>query len=112
MVREGLDFIETDEVIAGDIGAVVGIESTAIGGTICNPSNPLPLPKIKISPPAIKIKFETNTSPFLGKEGKLVSASQLDNRLETEKAKNIGLVIESNGGVILFQVAENCNFLF
>jgi GTP-binding protein len=98
LVREGLDFVEVDNVKAGEIAAVVGIESTAIGGTICSPDNLEALPKIKISPPSIKIKFESNTSPFLGKDGKFVTASQIENRLEAEKEQNISLVIEKADG--------------
>jgi GTP-binding protein len=54
---------------------------------------------IKISPPAVKIKFEANTSPFVGKEGKFVTATQIEQRLETEKSQNISLVItKADGG--------------
>ena len=98
MVREGLDFVEVDTVSAGEIAAIVGIESTAIGGTICSPDKIEALPSIKISPPAIKIRFESNTSPFLGKEGKFETASQIEARLEAEKEQNIGLVIEKADG--------------
>lgn len=98
MVREGLDFVEVNTVAAGELAAIVGLESTAIGGTICDPSNLDPMPKIKISPPAIKVKFESNTSPFLGREGKFVTASQIEARLEAEKEQNIGLVIEKADG--------------
>ena len=99
MVREGLEFVEVDNVKAGEIAAVVGIDSTAIGGTICSPEKLEPLPKIIISPPAIKIKFESNTSPFLGRDGKFVNASQIENRLETEKEQNISLQIgKADGG--------------
>ena len=97
-LRKGLDFIEVDEAGTGDIAAIVGVESTAIGGTICISTNPDPLPMIKISPPAVKIKFEPNTSPLLGKEGKYVAAKQIQQRLEMEKEHNIGLNITKADG--------------
>lgn len=99
MVREGLDFAEVESASAGEIVAVVGIESMAIGGTICTNAHIEALPRIKISPPAIKIKFEANTSPFLGREGKFVRATQLEARLDQEQAQNISLVItKADGG--------------
>ena len=97
-MREGLEFIEVNSAAAGEIAAVIGIESMAIGGTICSIQNPEPLPDIKISPPAVKIKFEANTSPYVGKEGKFVTATLLAQRLETEKANNIGLQINKSDG--------------
>jgi GTP-binding protein len=97
-VRKGLDFIEVEEAGTGDIAAIIGVESTAIGGTICIATNPDPLPMIKISPPAVKIKFEPNTSPLLGKEGKFVAAKQIQQRLEMEKEHNIGLNITKADG--------------
>ncbi len=93
-VREGLEFKPVDSVIAGDICAVLGIESVAIGGTLCISNHVEALPKIKISEPTVRIKFEANTSPLVGKEGKFVTAKQLQQRLEKEAEINISLKIE------------------
>jgi GTP-binding protein len=99
MVREGLYWKEVDQASQGDIVAITGIDSKAIGGTITDPNVVEPLPGLKISPPAVKIKFEANTSPFAGKEGKYVTATQLEQRLEQEKENNISLVItKADGG--------------
>jgi len=99
MVREGLEFVEVESASAGEIAAISGIESMAIGGTICDSQNLDALPKIKISPPAVKIKFEANTSPFVGREGKFVTATQIEQRLELEKSQNISLTItKADGG--------------
>jgi GTP-binding protein len=98
-VREGLEFKEVESVSVGDIAAVIGVESLAIGGTICPASHVEALPKIKISPPAVKIKFEANTSPLVGQDGKFVTATQLDARLEQESEQNISLTItKADGG--------------
>lgn len=98
MVKEGLDFSEVDHAQAGDIVAITGIDSSAIGGTICHVGEEFPMPQIKISPPAVKIKFEANSSPLVGKEGKFVTATQLAGRLETEKINNISLKIANADG--------------
>ncbi|MEP7103351.1 MAG: GTP-binding protein [Candidatus Dojkabacteria bacterium] len=98
-VREGLEFKAVDNVIAGDIVAILGVESTAIGGTLCVSTNVEALPGIKISEPTVRIKFEANTSPLVGKEGKFVTAKQLQQRLDKEAETNISLKItKSDGG--------------
>jgi GTP-binding protein len=92
-VREGLGLSEIPEAPAGEIVAIAGVETTAIGATVCVASNLEPLPDIKISAPSVRIKFEANTSPFVGKEGQFVTAKVLQQRLEREKDLNIGLEI-------------------
>ena len=96
--KEGLYWEPTKQAIAGDIVALTGIESTAIGATICDINNQEILPDINITPPSVKVKFESNSSPFAGKEGKFVTAKQLEQRLEQEKDTNISLNISKVGG--------------
>ena len=93
MVREGLGYTEVDEAITGDIVAIVGIDSLAIGGTLCDASAPDPLPKMEITSPSVQMKFEASTSPLAGKEGKFVTARLLQQRLEREIQTNISLKI-------------------
>jgi GTP-binding protein len=102
LIREGLNYIETEEGVTGDILAIAGIDSTAIGSTLCSHSKVEPLPPIKLSPPSVKITIEQNTSPFAGKEGEFVTAKQLEQRLEKEKALNIGLTIVKGEGASYF----------
>lgn len=97
-VREGLANVEVNEAVTGDIIAISGIESTAIGATLCDFQKPEALSHIKISPPAVKIRMEQNTSPFAGREGTMVTAKQIEQRLDKEKAINIGLKIEKGEG--------------
>ncbi len=96
-VKEGLEWIKVEECSAGEIIAITGIDSTAIGATLCSIDNPSALPEIKISPPSVRVKFTANTSPFAGKEGTFVTAKQLQQRLEQEKNLNIGLTITNHG---------------
>lgn len=98
MTREGLEWQETDSAKAGEIIAISGIESSSIGGTVCDSSNVEALPAIKISPPSVSIKFEANTSPLAGKEGKYVTASLLQKRLDLEKENNATLDISTGDG--------------
>lgn len=98
-VREGLEFIEVDEAICGEIAAIAGIDSKAIGATLCDNSKPEALPMIKISSPSVKIKFEANSSPMVGKDGKFVTAKLIQQRIEKEIETNISLQItRAEGG--------------
>ncbi|MBN1331912.1 GTP-binding protein [Candidatus Dojkabacteria bacterium] len=92
-VRDGLKYQEVQEAGIGEIVAVAGVESTAIGGTLCIASKPEKLPTIKISEPSVQIKIEANTSPFLGRDGEFVTAKQIQQRLEKEGENNISLKI-------------------
>lgn len=102
LVREGLEFAETDQAGAGEIVAISGVESTAIGSTLCISSDIDPLPAIEISKPSVKIKFEANSSPFVGREGKYVTMKQLQQRLDKEKDLNISLEITKSDGAAYY----------
>jgi GTP-binding protein len=95
--KVGLEWTSINEAGVGEIVAITGIDSTDIGATLCSVDNPEPLPDIKITPPTVRVKFSANTSPFVGKEGKFVTAKQLQQRLDQEKKLNISLKIESKG---------------
>jgi GTP-binding protein len=94
LLKQGLGFISADQASAGEIVALVGIDSRAIGATVTNPDYVEPLPVMKISEPSVRIKIEANTSPFVGKDGEFVTAKQLQQRLEKEAVQNISLNIE------------------
>ena len=85
---------ECNEVKAGDIGAVVGIDRTDIGDVYTDPENPVELDPIEIDPPTLAIVFEASTSPLVGREGDIVGARQLKERLMTEAENNVTMRIE------------------
>ncbi|HOV30066.1 MAG TPA: GTP-binding protein [Candidatus Dojkabacteria bacterium] len=97
-VKQGMTWTKVDEASVGEIIALTGVDSTDIGATVCSLDNPAPLPEIQITPPSVKVKFSANTSPFLGREGSLVTAKQLQQRLDQEKRLNISLDISNEGG--------------
>lgn len=101
----GLDRVEVDEVFSGDIVAIAGIPELTIGQTVTDPSAPESLPKIHVEDPTIRITIGPNTSPFLGKEGKLFSSSQIKERLLKEKETNLGLKIEQDDASSNFAVS-------
>lgn len=96
LAKRGLQFVEVDSAGPGQIVALVGVESKAIGATVAATGTMEVLPVIKISDPSVRVKLEANTSPFLGKEGEFVTAKQLQARLEKEAEQNIALQIDKN----------------
>jgi GTP-binding protein len=66
--------LAVDEVKAGDICALSGIQNVSIGDTICSREYPVPLPAITVEEPTVRMTFLVNTSPFAGKDGKLVTS--------------------------------------
>ena len=85
---------ECNEVVAGDIGAVVGIDRTDIGDVYTDPENPVELDPIEIDPPTLSIVFEASTSPLVGRDGDIVGARQLKERLLSEAENNVTMRIE------------------
>ena len=85
---------ECSEVAAGDIGAVVGIDSTDIGDVYTDPENPVELDPIEIDPPTLAVVFEASTSPLVGRDGDIVGGRQLKERLEQEAENNVTMRIE------------------
>ena len=85
---------ECQEIGAGDIGAVVGIDGTDIGDVYTDPTNPVELDPIEIDPPTMSIVFEPSTSPLVGREGDIVGGRQLKERLEQERENNVTMRIE------------------
>ena len=85
---------ECGEVGAGDIAAVVGIDRTDIGDVYTDPENPVELEPIEIDPPTLAIVFEASTSPLVGREGDIVGARQLKERLMTEAENNVTMRID------------------
>ena len=85
---------ECQEVQAGDIAAVVGIDRTDIGDVYTDPDNPVHLDPIEIDPPTLSVVFEASTSPLVGRDGEIVGARQLKERLEREGENNVTMRIE------------------
>ena len=85
---------ECQEVGAGDIAAVVGIERTDIGDVYTDPEKPVELEPIEIDPPTLSIVFEASTSPLVGRDGDIVGARQLKERLFNEAENNVTMKIE------------------
>ncbi len=83
-----------EELIAGEICAVLGIEDFEIGDTIADGESPEPLTRLKIDEPTVSMLFTINDSPFFGREGKFVTSRHLRDRLYAEIEKNLALRLQ------------------
>jgi GTP-binding protein len=100
----GMGKAKAQEVKAGDICAVVGLENFNIGDTIADSENPEALPVISVDEPTMSMLFSINTSPFFGKDGKFVTSRQLRDRLMKETERNLALRVEDTGNADSFLV--------
>jgi GTP-binding protein len=102
---DGLGRINVESASAGDIAALVGLESVDISDSICDPADPQPLEAAEIEPPTLTMMFSVNDSPFCGKEGKYVTSRNLRERLFKELESNVALKVEESGDKDAFRVA-------
>jgi GTP-binding protein len=98
---QGLNKVEVEEVAAGDIVSLAGLEGIAIGETLADPVNPVALPTIRVEEPTVRMTFGVNTAPFSGKEGKWGTSRKLRERLFDELRTNVSLRVEET------ETAEN-----
>ncbi len=90
----GYNRIEITEAEAGDIIAVSGLSDISVGETLCEKNNILPLPKLHIDAPTMQMTFGTNSSPFVGKDGKFLTARKIGDRLFSETQRDVSLNVE------------------
>ena len=101
---EGLGRKKVQEVIAGDICAIIGVEGFEIGDTIADFENPEGLKTIDIDEPTMSMLFTINDSPFFGKEGKFVTSRHIRERLTKELEKNLAMKLGETDSADKFMV--------
>ncbi|TRX21794.1 translational GTPase TypA [Flavobacterium franklandianum] len=101
---EGLGRKKVQEVIAGDICAIIGVEGFEIGDTIACFDNPEALQAIAIDEPTMSMLFTINDSPFFGKEGKFVTSRHIRDRLTKELEKNLAMKLGETDSADKFMV--------
>jgi GTP-binding protein len=92
--HDGLDRVEVDQAVAGDIVALAGLEGVEIGLTVSDPDMQERLEGIAVEEPTISVDFIVNNSPFAGKDGKFITSRQVRERLYRELARNVALRVE------------------
>ncbi|MDC0221044.1 translational GTPase TypA [Gammaproteobacteria bacterium] len=90
----GLERIDVEEALAGEIVCITGIEGLKISDTLCDPTLVEAMPALSVDEPTISMTFQVNDSPFAGKEGKFITTRHLKERLERELLYNVALRVE------------------
>ena len=102
---QGLNKVELDEGLAGDIVQITGIEDLVLGATITDPEQPEALPLLKIDEPTLSMQFMVNSSPLAGTEGKFVTSRQIRDRLHKELLTNMALRVHDTKDADIFDVS-------
>ncbi len=92
----GLKRVEIEEAEAGDIIAIAGLPDISVGETVCEVGKEEALPLLRIDEPTLQMTFGVNTSPFVGKEGKIITARKIEERLLKETERDVSLRVEPN----------------
>ena len=103
-IFEGMGKKKVQEVMAGDLCAVVGLDDFKIGQTIADFDAPEGLPSILVDEPTMSMTFGINNSPFYGKDGKFVTSRHLRDRLWRETEKNLAMRVEETENADSFLV--------
>lgn len=90
----GLKRIEIESAEAGDIIAIAGLPDISVGETVCEVGKEEALPLLRIDEPTLQMNFGVNTSPFCGRDGKLVTARKIEERLFKETERDVSLKVE------------------
>ena len=91
---EGIKRNEVEVAYAGEIIGIAGLPDIYVGETVCEQNNVDPLPLIHVSEPTVQMNFGTNTSPFVGRDGKILTARKIEERLFKETQSDVSLKVE------------------
>ena len=102
--HEGLEKIQIPEAGEGDIVGLAGFEDVFIGETLVDSEEREGLPFVMIDPPTITMKICVNDSPLAGREGKLLTARQIKDRLVRETRTNVSIQVSETDTAGHFEV--------
>ena len=100
----GLAKVETQHASEGDIVGICGFEDAFIGETITDSEERMPLPFMEIDPPTITMQVCINDGPLAGREGKLLTARQVRERLVRETRTNVSILVSETEVAGRFEV--------
>jgi GTP-binding protein len=101
----GLKRTDAEEVEAGDLLAIVGLDNVDIGDTIADPASPRQLPPVKVDEPTMTMLFRINDSPFAGQDGDYVTSRQIRERLYKEMERNVAMRVDQGKSADEFMVS-------
>ena len=102
--HEGLEKIQIESAGAGDIVGITGFEEVYIGETLVDNEDREAIPFVDIDPPTIAMKICVNDGPLAGREGKLLTARQIKDRLIRETRTNVSIMVSETDNAAQFDV--------
>lgn len=102
---EGLGRVDTPRRSAGDLFVVAGFPEVEIGDTLADPTDPVPLPRLMVDEPVLRMTFGVNTSPLAGRDGKFLTSRQIKDRLDREVLGNVSIRIGPTSSPEVIEVA-------
>jgi GTP-binding protein len=100
--------LKSGETVIGEAGNIVGLSGfgeISIGETLCDSEQREPVPWAEIDPPTIQMQFAVNDGPIAGRDGKLVTARHISERLHKETRTNISLFVQDTDAANIFLVS-------
>ena len=101
----GLGRDPVDSRRAGDLFVVAGFPEVEIGDTLADPDDPVPLPRLEVDEPVLRMTFGVNTSPLSGRDGRFLTSRQIRERLEREALGNVSIRIGNTSSAEVIDVA-------
>lgn len=92
----GYKRVEISEASAGDIIAIAGLPDIEVGETVTSVGKEEALPLLRVDEPTLQMTFGVNTSPFVGREGKILTARKIEERLYKETERDVSLKVQPN----------------
>ena len=105
MSFSGIGRLEVDSIRAGDLFIVAGFPEVEIGDTLADSVNPVPLPRLTVDEPVLRMTFGVNTSPLAGKEGQFLTSRHLRDRLDKEILGNVSIKVEPTESPDIIEVS-------
>ncbi|MDR1494560.1 MAG: translational GTPase TypA [Rickettsiales bacterium] len=103
-VFRGIKKVSVENVEAGDIVSIAGLERATVADTICDPLVTEPIKSTAITAPTMSITISVNDSPFAGKEGTKVTSRFLRDRLFAEQESNVAITVRETGDMDSFEI--------
>jgi len=101
---QGTKKIPIDEVFAGDIICIAGLNKASVSDTICNNDIQSAILSTPIDPPSMAITITVNDSEFAGTEGKKVTSTLIRSRLLAEAETNVAVTFTENESKDAFEI--------
>lgn len=92
---EGIQLKETEQINAGEVAMLAGLDNVLISDTIAHIDTSEALPAIKVEPSTLSMNFYANNSPLSGKDGgKFLTIHKIRERVEKEEAVSVSVKID------------------